>query len=268
MRAEIDLRVAWERMWRGIGARGDGGTLHAELLERYSEGHRHYHTTRHLTECLSALQAVRHLAERPAVLEAALWFHDAIYEPARGDNEALSAEWAERCLQAASVAPAIVDTVRDLVLLTRADTLDAQQIDARRRRIRALAQDDALPVFACGHAPQDFVSRPDGAVLPLAAIDGRDVVLLTAVARPDSVRSTVEGLGARVVADLRHRDHHRFSKEELAAAARAAEQHGAVVVTTEKDDARIDDGAIARLVLRIGLRFLDGEPTDAELKLP
>jgi tetraacyldisaccharide-1-P 4'-kinase len=93
-------------------------------------------------------------------------------------------------------------------------------------------------------------------------------VLLTAVARPDSVRSTVEGLGARVVADLRHRDHHRFSKEELAAAARAAEQHGAVVVTTEKDDARIDDGAIARLVLRIGLRFLDGEPTDAELKLP
>ena len=156
----------------------------------------------------------------------------------------------------------------DLVLLTRADTLDAQQIDARRRRIRALAQDDALPVFACGHAPQDFVSRPDGAVLPLAAIDGRDVVLLTAVARPDSVRSTVEGLGARVVADLRHRDHHRFSKEELAAAARAAEQHGAVVVTTEKDDARIDDGAIARLVLRIGLRFLDGEPTNAELKLP
>ena len=155
-----------------------------------------------------------------------------------------------------------------LVLLTRAGSLDATQIDARARRIRQLACDDSLPVHACHHAPTDFVSRPDGAVLPLSAIDGRDVVLLTAVARPDSVRSTVEGLGARVVADLRHRDHHRFSKEELAAAARAAEQHGAVVVTTEKDDARIDDGAIARLVLRIGLRFLDGEPTDAELKLP
>ena len=155
-----------------------------------------------------------------------------------------------------------------IVLLTRAGSLDATQIDARARRIRQLACDDSLPVHACHHAPTDFVSRPDGAVLPLSAIDGRDVVLLTAVARPDSVRSTVEGLGARVVADLRHRDHHRFSKEELAAAARAAEQHGAVVVTTEKDDARIDDGAIARLVLRIGLRFLDGEPTDAELKLP
>ena len=156
----------------------------------------------------------------------------------------------------------------DLVLLTRADSLDARQVEARRQRVRALAQDDSLPVFACGHAPKDLVSQPDGAVLPLSAIDGRDVVLLTAVARPDSVRTTVEALGARVTADLRHRDHHRFTQEELAVAARAAGQHGAVVVTTEKDDARIDDATFPRFVLRIGLSFLDGEPTDAELKLP
>lgn len=156
----------------------------------------------------------------------------------------------------------------DVVLLTRAAALDARQLGARATRIRALAGKPQLPVFSCDHAPQDIVSRPDGAALPLTELDGRDVVLLTAVARPDSVRSTVEGLGARVVADLRHRDHHRFSAADLAAAASAASASGAAIVTTEKDDARIDDAAFARLVLRIGLRFLDGEPTDAELRLP
>ena len=154
-----------------------------------------------------------------------------------------------------------------LVLLTRAGSLSMEQIDARARRIRQLAGRDALPVHACDHAPTDFVSRPDGTVLPLSAIDGRDVVLLTAVARPDSVRSTVEELGATVVADLRHRDHHRFSAAELDVAARQAKSRSALLVTTEKDDARIPDAACERLVLRIGLRFLDAEPTDQELSL-
>jgi hypothetical protein len=154
-----------------------------------------------------------------------------------------------------------------LVLLTRAGSLSMEQIDARTRRIRQLAGRDALPVHACDHAPTDFVSRPDGAVLPLSAIEGRDVVLLTAVARPDSVRSTVEELGANVVADLRHRDHHRFSAAELAVAAQQAKSRSALLVTTEKDDARIPADACERLVLRIGLRFLDAEPSDQELSL-
>ncbi len=156
----------------------------------------------------------------------------------------------------------------DLVLLTRAGTLDARQVEARMRRIRELAGKDAMPIYLCDHAPRSLVSRPDDRELPLQALAARDVVLLTAVARPDSVRATVEGLGARVVADLRHRDHHRFSSAELAAAAAAARANGAVIVTTEKDDARIDDSKIARLVLRVELRFLDGQPSDAELRLP
>lgn len=154
-----------------------------------------------------------------------------------------------------------------IVLLTRAGSLDAAQIDARIRRIRQLAHNDALPVHACDHAPTDFVSRPDGAALPLSCVDGREVVLLTAVARPDSVRSTLEALGANVVADLRHRDHHRFTAAEIDAAASAAKGQGALLVTTEKDDARIPDSACERLVLRIGLRFLDREPSDKELSL-
>lgn len=157
----------------------------------------------------------------------------------------------------------------DLVLLTRAGRLSASQLDARVQRLRALARDPHLPVFACEHGPLDAIARTRGTsggeVVSLERLSGLRAVLLTAVARPDSVRRTVEDLGVEVVQDLRFRDHHRFTAGELAAAEAAALRHGAKLLTTEKDDARIDANGPDRLVLRIGLRFLHDEPTDQQL---
>jgi predicted metal-dependent HD superfamily phosphohydrolase len=62
---------------------------------------RHYHTLTHLDACLRELDAEIELAERPAEVELALWFHDAIYRTWRNDNEARSADLAARCLAAA-----------------------------------------------------------------------------------------------------------------------------------------------------------------------
>ncbi|MCA8964906.1 MAG: tetraacyldisaccharide 4'-kinase, partial [Planctomycetes bacterium] len=95
-----------------------------------------------------------------------------------------------------------------LLLLTRAGGLDAQAIEQRVRRLREIAHQPALPVYATDHAPADLVSRPDDAVLPLSSLRGRRVVLLSAIARPQSFRATCAGLGAEVVNELRYRDHH------------------------------------------------------------
>jgi predicted metal-dependent HD superfamily phosphohydrolase len=76
----------WLTTWRGLGAAAPSG-LYEELLARYTEPHRHYHTVRHLEECFAELAAVRADAARPAEVELALWFHDAIYDTARHDNE-------------------------------------------------------------------------------------------------------------------------------------------------------------------------------------
>jgi predicted metal-dependent HD superfamily phosphohydrolase len=69
-------------------------SLYDTLVARYSEPHRRYHTLQHLAECFAAFDEIADLAEHPADVELALWFHDAIYDTRRSDNEERSAAWA------------------------------------------------------------------------------------------------------------------------------------------------------------------------------
>ena len=89
----VALRASWSDAWRALGASADDALL-AELLARYAEGQRAYHTLQHLGECLVHLARERDGAERPAEVALALRYHDAIYDVHRHDNEARSADWA------------------------------------------------------------------------------------------------------------------------------------------------------------------------------
>jgi len=110
---------AWQRAWRDLGA-GGGEALHAELQARYAEPHRVYHSRQHLAECLVLFDEFSGLAEHPAEIEIALWFHDAIYDVHRHDNEARSAEWAHTALlEAGAAAAGAVERIAALVLATR-----------------------------------------------------------------------------------------------------------------------------------------------------
>ena len=90
----VDLHGTWSRGWKGLGAHTAGDALFTTLLAKYDEPHRHYHSRQHLIECLQHFDAVRHLPVHAAEVEVALWFHDAIYDLQRSDNEARSADWA------------------------------------------------------------------------------------------------------------------------------------------------------------------------------
>lgn len=109
---------SWNRAWSGLGCHGDGVALRAELLLRYSEAHRAYHTLQHLQECLDAFEAVRGFAQQPHEVEMALWFHDAIYEVRRSDNEALSAVWARSAVLEAGVVEEVAERVHSLIMAT------------------------------------------------------------------------------------------------------------------------------------------------------
>ena len=93
----------WQDMWRQLGAPGSDDALFSRLVDCYSEPHRKYHTMQHLQECFGHLQSVRSFAEHAREVELALWFHDAIYDTRRKDNEERSAEWARESALAAGL---------------------------------------------------------------------------------------------------------------------------------------------------------------------
>ena len=115
----VDLPASWRRAWRGIGARDDGDALCAALLSAYREPHRRYHTLQHLGECIDLFERVGALAAHPAEVEVGLWFHDAVYDVQRADNEARSADWLGEAAGAAGISSDVTERVRALIMATR-----------------------------------------------------------------------------------------------------------------------------------------------------
>ncbi|WP_028008709.1 HD domain-containing protein [Solimonas flava] len=115
----MNLHEHWLESWRQLGASATDESLYLQLVACYSEPHRHYHTVQHLTECLALLEAVEDQADRPAEVAIALWFHDAVYQPKRHDNEQKSADWASRSILAAGIDHSVADRIHGLILATR-----------------------------------------------------------------------------------------------------------------------------------------------------
>ena len=99
------------------------------LAAAHAEPHRHYHTFEHVAE---VLRVAGRLTTSPAVALAA-WFHDAVYDPTRHDNEGRSAELATRELTAVGVDSATVAAVARLVRATAhlGDAAPPADADAR-----------------------------------------------------------------------------------------------------------------------------------------
>jgi predicted metal-dependent HD superfamily phosphohydrolase len=89
-----------------------------ELLERWAEPQRRYHTLDHLVAVLGRVVELTAYAGDPDTAVLAAWFHDAVYRPDHGENEERSAVLAERALAEAGVDAARTTEVARLVRLT------------------------------------------------------------------------------------------------------------------------------------------------------
>ena len=113
---------SWQRAWTGLGLRGDaihGRDLRDALVAAWSESQRRYHTLRHLVDSVAVLEPHLSVAEYPAEVEMALWFHDAVHASRARDNETRSAAWAMRALADAGVGGGACARVHALVMATR-----------------------------------------------------------------------------------------------------------------------------------------------------
>ena len=151
-----------------------------QLGRAYAEPGRYYHTIRHIDDVLCTLYS---LAELPSpAQELAVWFHDAVYDPRRTDNEERSAVWAVEALTRLGLSMPLVERVGDLILLTKSHDAPPHDVEAHQFLDADLA--------VLGAAPDTYKTYADGIRREYAWIAeadyrrGRRAVLQRFLARP------------------------------------------------------------------------------------
>lgn len=115
----MTLRDRWRLTWSDLGFSVPATRVFEDLLARYSEASRAYHTTQHLEECFQQFALASHLSSHSGEVQVALWFHDAIYDTRSPQNEERSAAWATEVLAAVGASADVQLRVSELVLATR-----------------------------------------------------------------------------------------------------------------------------------------------------
>jgi len=174
----------WDEAMAAAG--GDpaaAGAVRRDLAARWAEPHRAYHTPAHLAHVLAVVGELRAAGEPvsdPAAVVLAAWYHDAVYDPRAGDNEARSADLARRHLAGLGADADRIARVADLVLTTR----DHRATDADA----AVLVDADLAILAV--PPADYAAyvaavRTEYGFVPEAAWrTGRAAVVAGFLARP------------------------------------------------------------------------------------
>ena len=186
----MDALEAWVAAVRRSGARGNPTGVGSRLLGAYVEPHRTYHDRTHLEEVLRRVDELAGSAGDVDVVRLAAWFHDAVYDPARGDNEERSAAWAEKALGQLGLPAATVDEVARLVRLTTTHAADEGDHNG------AVLCDADLAVLAAD--PERYAAYAAGVRQEYAAVGdadftaGRARVLQALVERP-ALYATGEG---------------------------------------------------------------------------
>jgi len=182
-----DASLAWVEAVGHLG--GDRAVARRsgdDLVRRYSEPQRHYHTLDHVRAVLTyaaELASESGLdADQRATLTLAVCAHDVVYDARPGADEEASAGWVRQALNAAGVPPGIVERVADLVLGTASHAADAN--DA----VAAVLSDADLAILGAPAAAYDAyaaaVREEYSAVADPDWRFGREAVLRSLAERP------------------------------------------------------------------------------------
>ncbi len=111
-------KAGWLALGEQLGAVSERWlALWLEIVRRYGENGRFYHTLDHIQHMLALLDGLPP-AQDPLNLNLAVWLHDLVYDPRRSDNEEASARLAAQWLSP-FLPPGQVQRISDLILATQ-----------------------------------------------------------------------------------------------------------------------------------------------------
>ena len=162
------------------------GKLRDELVRAYTAPDRHYHNLAHIEAMLGLMRAHEAALSDPASIEAAIWFHDAVYDTRCHDNEEKSAALAAERL-AGVLGPDRIDRIIRMIRATAGHRVP-ESLDDDAKRDCALFLDMDLAIL--GSTPDAFAAyeaavRREYSWMPETRwIEGRRKVLQAFLARP------------------------------------------------------------------------------------
>lgn len=129
-------------------------------------------------------------------------------------------------------------TRADRVVITRADQVSAEQLEAIKTKIKQIKSD--LEIISTRHQPtylRDIISKQHQQI----DLKNKRVMAVSGIGNPRSFEMTLEELGAEIVKKIRYQDHHSYTEEEINRLFTLATVHNVdKIVTTEKDAVSID----------------------------
>ncbi|MCK8827325.1 tetraacyldisaccharide 4'-kinase [Natroniella acetigena] len=146
-------------------------------------------------------------------------------------------------------------------LLTKTDQVEQAELTEIRRRLIEI--NPAATIITTKHQPtylRELVSDRQQEV----DLTEQRVLAVSGIGNPESFEQTLEDLGAEVVEQIRFRDHHQYSKNEIVEIfSLASEVNVDRIITTEKDAVSIKP----KLVTEIGQERIDFEVLGMEMQI-
>jgi len=119
---EFELNEGWISCWALLKLAPPADAF-AQLIATYSDDNRAYHDISHLHHVITLYREFQEHFVLPGEAGIALFYHDAIYDPKRSDNEPRSADMAEAVMVQAGAGHAAIAAVRTFIMATCHDAV-------------------------------------------------------------------------------------------------------------------------------------------------
>jgi len=118
---EERAKVHWTSLMNQLGNPEGIEEVFEQIVFRYREPHRGYHTLLHIVNILDELASLN--LKDITELKFALWFHDIIYDPRATDNESASESMAVDFARRFELKENFIDKVKGFIRVTRHTTM-------------------------------------------------------------------------------------------------------------------------------------------------
>ncbi len=95
-----------------------------ELIQLYSSKNRFYHNPNHIEVLLKLSKEYSHLLNSSQTIDFTIWYHDAIYDASKSNNEEKSAELAKIHLTQLGLSEELINNCYNLIIATKTHALN------------------------------------------------------------------------------------------------------------------------------------------------